>query len=195
MERTMIPIAIILIAGGCQSDSDRIAELASRHATEQSQLSQETVKLQTELVEGTRQLVAADAQSRRDFLELEGQLDEQRAKIARRHDELEDERRDLARQRVRAPVVANAVVAVGSLLACLLPLVLAGYLLRSQLGESEDHSVTEVLLDEIAAGHPALAPPNDPLMAHGSSRSPPRIGGDVEQRAADESDEPTHASD
>ena len=44
MERNMIPIAIVMIAIGCQTDSDRVAELASRHATEQSQLSRETVE-------------------------------------------------------------------------------------------------------------------------------------------------------
>ncbi len=81
MKRTMIPIAIVVIAIGCQSDSDRVAELASRHATQQAELSRETVRLQTELIEGTQQLVEADAQARRDFLELEGKLDDQRAEL------------------------------------------------------------------------------------------------------------------
>lgn len=195
MERTMIATGILVAATGCQSDSDRIAELASRHATEQSQLTRETIELQAELVEGTQQLVAADAQARRDFIELEGKLDEQRAEIEQRHDALEDERRDIAKHRYRAPVVANAVITVGPLLACLLPLVLAGYLLRCQLSEPDDHSLTEVLLHEIAAGHPAFASPDDPLLAQGSSRSAMRIGGDVEQRPLDDLDQPTHAPD
>ena len=79
MPRIMIPMAIIVIAIGCQSESDRVAELASRHATQQSELSRETIELQAELVEGTQQLVATDAQARRDFIELEGKLDDQRA--------------------------------------------------------------------------------------------------------------------
>ena len=99
MTRTMIPIAIVVIAIGCQSDSDRVAELASRHATQQAELSRETVKLQAELIEGTQQLVEADALARRDFLELEGKLDEQRAELGRRHDDLEHERRDAAGSR------------------------------------------------------------------------------------------------
>ena len=180
MVRTMIPIAIIVIAIGCRSDSDRVAELASRHATEQAELSRETVKLQAELIEGTHQLVEADAQARRDFLELEGKLDDQRAELGRRHDDLEEERRDIATQRYRDPIVANAVIAVGSVLACLLPLLLAGYLLRCQLCEPEDHAATEILLDEIVATHPALVASGRPMIDHSPGTSVPRIAGDAQ---------------
>ena len=175
MRKTMIPIAIILIVAGCQSDSDRVAELASRHATQQAELSRETVKLQNELVEGTRKLVEADAQARRDFLKLEGKLDEQRVEVGRRHDELEGERREIAKQRYRDPIVTNTLIAAATLLACLLPMLLAGWLLRSQLDETEEHTATEILLDEISARHPALASPSRPAMNHESNTSTPRI--------------------
>ena len=178
MERNMIPIAIIIIAIGCQTDSDRVAELASRHATEQSELSRQTVELQTELVEGTRQLVEADSQSRRDFLELEGKLDEQRAEIGHRHDELESERRLIAKQRYRDPIIANAVTAIGALLACLLPLLLAGYLLKCQLGDQEEYAITEVLLEEIASGHSAFVRSKVPTLALNPDDSTPKLPGD-----------------
>ena len=191
MERTMMLIAIILIATGCQSDSDRVAELASRHATQQSELSRETVRLQTELIEGTQQLVEADAEARRDFLELEGKLDEQRAELGRRHDDLEDKRREIATHRYRDPVVANAVIAVGSLLACLLPLLLAGYLLRCQLGEQDDHTTTEILLNEIAGGHPALVPSSRTALNHDPDSSAPRIADETHQQSPDRPDPST----
>lgn len=175
MRRTMSLIAIVLIAIGCQSDSDRVAELASRHAAQQNELSRETVKLQNELVEGTQKLVEADAQARRDFLELEGQLAEQRAEVGRRHDELEDERREIAKHRYRDPIVANALIAAATLLACLLPMLLAGWLLRSQLDATDDYTATEILLDEISARHPALASPSRPAMNHESNTSTSRI--------------------
>jgi hypothetical protein len=181
MRKTMIPIAIILIVAGCQSDSDRVAELASRHATQQAELSRETVKLQNELVEGTRKLVEADAQARRDFLKLEGKLDEQRVEVGRRHDELESERREIAKQRYRDPIVANALIAAATLLACLLPMLLAGWLLRSQLDETEEHTATEILLDEISARHPALASPSRPAMNHESNNSTPRIADETDR--------------
>ncbi|MCA9123918.1 MAG: hypothetical protein H6822_30175 [Planctomycetaceae bacterium] len=179
MRRKLIPIAIILIVIGCTNDSDRVAELASRHATQQAELSRETVKLQNELVEGTQKLVEADAQARRDFLELEGKLDEQRVEVGRRHDELEDERREIAKQRYRDPIVANALIAAATLLACLLPMLLAGWLLRSQLDETAEHTATEMLLEEITATRSGLVPPSAAALDHGSRGPAPRIGGDA----------------
>ncbi len=189
MPRIIMLIAIVVIAIGCQNDNDRIAELASRHATQQSELSRETVELQAELIEGTQQLVEADSQARRDFLELEGKLDEQRAEMARRHDDLEDERREIAQQRHRDPIVANALLAIGSLLACMLPLLLAGYLLRSQLDEPDDHSVTELLLDEIAA-HPALATLPTQRMSDHSNHTVARLEADTTQTGPEDDDRP-----
>ncbi len=187
MHRMLIPIAIVVIAIGCKNDNDRIAEMASRHATQQAELSRETVKLQNELIEGTQELVEADAQARIDFLALEAKLDEQRSEVGRRHDELEDERRSLAKQRHRDPIVANALIAVATLLACLLPMLLAGWLLRSQLNETDEFTATEILLDEIAANHPTLASVNRLAMNHDSSRSHPTIGNEAQRQSPTDS--------
>ena len=186
MKRNMIVIAIVMMAVGCQTESERVAELATRHASEQAQLSRETVELQTELIEGTRQLVDADAQSRRDFLELEGKLDEQRVEIGHRHDELERERRDIAKQRYRDPIIANAVAAIGTLLACLLTLLLAGYLLRAQLHEQDDYTITEILLDEIAIESPAFEQTKVPALDHESDT--PRLADNAHEPPPETSD-------
>ena len=191
MHRMTMPMAILVIAMGCQSESDRIAELATQHATQQNELSRETVELQAELIEGTQQLVEADAQARRDFIELEGRLDQQRLEIARRHDDLEDERQVIAKQRIRDPIVADAVIAIGSLLACLLPLLVAGYLLRCQLSEPDDHATIEILLQEITAGSPALMASNRPALNHDSDSSAPRITDDTDRQSPDDTDQST----
>lgn len=162
MRKTLMLIAIATMAG-CQTESERLVEMASRHADEQSQLSRETIELQTQLAEGTRQLVEADSRARRDFIALEASLGERQAELAKRHDELEDERRAIAKKRHYDPVVANAVLALGSLLACLLPLLLAAYLLRMQFGEPEEHSVTELVLGEFGARQPELTTPTHAL--------------------------------
>lgn len=192
MYRKVIPIAIFVI--GCQSDSDRVAELASRHATQQAELSRETVKLQSELVEGTQKLVAADSQARRDFLELEGKLDDQRAEVGRRHDELESERREIAKHRYRDPIIANALFAATTLLACLLPMLLAGWLLRSQLNETDEHTATEILLEEITARHPALASPSRRAMNHDSGSLTPKLADETRREPPDDSDPSTHTT-
>ena len=194
MHRTMISIATIVIAIGCANDSDRVAELASRHATQQNELSRETVKLQNELVEGTQKLVEADAHARRDFLELEGKLDEQRGEVGRRHDELESERREIAKQRYRDPIVANALIAAATLLACLLPMLLAGWLLRAQLNETDEYTATEILLEEITARHPALASPSRRVMNHDSGSLAPKLADETRREPPDDSDLSTNTT-
>jgi len=150
--------------------------LATRHATEQAELSRETVALQSELVDGTQQLVGSDAQARRDFLELESRLDEQRAEIAQRYDALEQTRREFAKQQARDPVVADALLAVGATLTCLLPILLAGYLLRYQLDRSSEGLAADALLDEITAVHPAFFSPKQVEFDHAIDDTEARLG-------------------
>ena len=182
MFKIIVPVATALtIATGCQSNTDHVvAELATRHATEQAELSRETVALQSELVDGTQQLVGSDAQARRDFLELESRLDEQRAEISQRRDALAQTQRELTKQQARAPVVANALLAVGTTLTCLLPLLLAGYLLRYQLDRSSGGLAADVLLDEIAAVHQELFSPQQVAFDHAIDETDPRLGEDAQ---------------
>ena len=157
MNRTAILVPIIMMAIGCQNDDDRIADMATQHAKQQAELSRGTVELQTELVDGTQQLVGADAQARRDFLELEGRLDTQRALIDRRSEELAEARLELAKQQSRDPIVADAVITVGAILACMFPMLFAAYMLRTQSYHSDDQVASDFLLNEIFAIHPSLA--------------------------------------
>ena len=75
------------------------------------------------------------------------------------HDALEAERKAIAARRHRDPIIANAVTGVGLTLACLLPLVLCWYLLRSVHDEQDDAIVTEILIEELGSEHPTLLPP------------------------------------
>jgi len=186
MPRTITVMTIVVIAIGCQDDNKRMAEQASRHATQQAELSRVTIELQTELAEGAKHLVEADAEARRDFLKLEERLGEQQAEIRRQRDDLDDGLRDIAKQRFRDPIVANAVIAIGTLLACLLPLAVAVYLLQSNLSESDDHSVTEILLQEVTATHPALHDPEHQNIDHSSNDTAPRINIDSNEPPADD---------
>jgi hypothetical protein len=55
---------------------------------------------------------------------VQKQIQAQRAEFDRQRDGLERERRELAAQRGRDPIVAQAIGAFGIMLACLLPLLL-----------------------------------------------------------------------
>ena len=99
-----------------------------------------------------RELVDRDRQSQTAF-------QNERASLDRQREDLERERRQIA----RAPVIAAAVTQVGLILACLAPLALCAYLLWSlRSTAAEDEAVTELLMEELTSEHPRLLLPGPP---------------------------------
>ena len=80
---------------------------------------------------------------------------------------VEDERRSIASERVRDPIIANALIGAVILVACSLPLVLAFYVYRgSHKSEADDAALSELLVQEIVADEPLLlARPTLPALA------------------------------
>ncbi len=101
------------------------------------ELQRELVKAEAnarnELVRIQQDLVDRDAQCRQELNELQREsqsaIQVERQSIDRQREDLEAERRQIADERQRAPIIAAAISQVGLVLACLLPLVLCGYLL------------------------------------------------------------------
>jgi hypothetical protein len=117
-----------------------------------------------QIAEASRQLVEADAQARQQLIqaqaELQSELQAERASLGRQYEALEQERRQLAGQRHREPLVAAAITTVGLLLVCALPLVVAIYALRQlQVNQVDDQALCELIVCELTSGHPRLLPP------------------------------------
>ena len=87
------------------------------------------------------------------------------AEIGHQRDQLENDRREIAAQRHRDPIVAAIIMDVGIVLACLLPLALGVYVLRAacRAGES-DGAVAELLVQELVASEPRLSLPGRPSL-------------------------------
>ena len=106
------------------------------------------------------QLVEGDAKARREMAamhrDLQTGLQSERKNIDRQHDELEKERRQIAAQRHRDPIFAQAIIQVGGYLAAVVPLALAFVLLRSLQHEDPDAVVGELLLQEFTSERPLL---------------------------------------
>jgi hypothetical protein len=157
------------------NQSQQTTELSQGYIDAEAKARQELLALQ-------QQLITADAQSREDLQAIHAQvvqrdadgrheLDElhrqAHASIAtrsqaidRQRDELEQERRQIADDRLRAPVVAEAVRFVGGLIVCSLPLVVVIYLLRRLGGNNEpDAAMLDLLVSEFVSGEPRLLPP------------------------------------
>ena len=79
---------------------------------------------QAQVAEASRELVQADAKARGEIVALQRDMQQGQADLGRQRDQLEKDRRQYADQRNRDPILANTILDVGTILACLLPLVL-----------------------------------------------------------------------
>ena len=90
---------------------------------------------------------------------LQQGIDAERGHLDQQRTALEDERRAIAAERVRDPIIANALIGAVILAACVLPLVLAFFVLRgAHKSEPEDAALNELLVQELVADEPLLLP-------------------------------------
>ena len=146
---------------------------------EQARQNERASQQTQEIAEASNRLIEADANSRRELLktrhDLDAEITQERLRIdADRHD-IESERKRLAYERQQAPIVANAVLLVGGLLASVVPLLLYAYLLRYLTSANDPSSgLSELLIEDIASDHPMLLPPpanRTPLLEDSLSRA------------------------
>lgn len=165
---TILSIVVVwmVTAIGCDEDEHRRrAEMAEKQLERQAEQHRQMAELQQEVAEGARQLVEADAKAREEMVAMQRDLQESQIEVGRQRDQLESERRSLATQRRLNPIIAAAITNVGLLLACLLPLALCWYLLRSRVDSTDDNAVTEVLLQDLVTDRPLLLPQSEPNRA------------------------------
>jgi len=155
---------ILLLATGCaDSHDERFRQLAQQSLREQSEQNKRLAEQSQQIAEASRRLIEGDAQARRDLLaaqkQLTSELHSERASIDRQRDEMEQERRNIAAQRHRDPIIAQTINAFGLLLACLAPLALAAYVIRAVNQDGDDNAaLSELLVMEITAERPLLLP-------------------------------------
>lgn len=160
-------IALMLMSVvGCKPSDERLIELSQQSLARQAEQN-DALARQSELVaEASKELVQADAQARKEIIAAQSQLQSglqaERSSLDRQHEALEGERKSLAAQRQRDPIVAAAILQVGILLACLLPLAVCIYLLRATKDSQPVGELCELLVDELTASEPMLLPPPSP---------------------------------
>ena len=130
--RLTLILLMLLAVAGCSKPADmrdqRLAEFAKQSMEQQAkqndriaEQSRAVIEQSHKLVEATKELVAHDAQARQELIaaqeKLTTQLNQQQASIAAGRDQLEKDRRLIAQQRFRDPIVAAAVHTAGLLIA------------------------------------------------------------------------------
>ena len=158
--RRFAQLMMILLLTGCGSSTDeRLLQQAEKHAAQQAETHRQIARQQQEVAEGSRRLVEADAKARQEMASMQNSLREDQAEVSRQRDQLETERREMASQRYRDPLVAAAIVNVGLVLAALLPLLVCVYVLWFVARTRDaDEAVTELLIGEIVSEKPRLLP-------------------------------------
>jgi hypothetical protein len=150
---------VVLIAIGCSSGDERLVEL-SRESTERQADQNRLVETNNrEVLEATNRLVEADAKSRTENIELHRQIEAERSGINQQRNALEQERRQIAGERIRDPIIAESIRAVAGLIAAILPLLVCLFLLRGLFHKSDQETLAEVLIEDLVSGQPLLSEP------------------------------------
>ncbi len=150
---------IAVIAIGCSSDDERLVELSRQSADRQAEQNRLVETNNRQVLEATDRLVEADAKSRTENIELHRQIEVERSGINLQRDALEQERRQIAQERNRDPIVADSILAVGELIAAILPLLVCLFLLRGLFHRSDQESLAEVLVEDLVSRQPLLSGP------------------------------------
>ena len=135
--------------GGCSGPDTRLGELASQVTHEQAEQNHRIAEGSKAVAQGSQRLVEADAQARRELIELQHSLRQDQAEIGQHRDALEAERKAIASQRRTESALASGLVIFGVIMASLAPLVLAGISLLGLWRETTREEEGEVLVEEL----------------------------------------------
>jgi len=189
-----------------QAEQNRVIADQTKQSTETTKSLLEADKAtRKELVEAHRELIEVEAKSREELLAMQNRVIErdaagreelakltkdthtaiqtERQNINCQRDAIEQERREIAKDRQRTPVIAAAISQVGLILACLSPLLLAAYILFVMRTSSveEDHEVVRMLIDQVVVDdRPLLTKPDDTCASHLALSAPDTRAPDTE---------------
>ncbi|HET6329027.1 MAG TPA: hypothetical protein VFG04_30365 [Planctomycetaceae bacterium] len=150
----LAPIAI-----GCSSGDERLVELSRESANRQAEQNRLVENNNGQVLEATNRLVEADAKSRTENNDLHRQIEAERSGINEQRDALEQERRQIAAERIRDPIIAESIQAVAGLFAATLPLLVCLFLLRGLNQKPLGETLAEVLIEDLVSQHPLLSEP------------------------------------
>ena len=134
-----ILIPLCLMATGCPSESDRLADFAERATHEQANQNLEMTSLNKELVKPNQQIQT------------------ERKELNNKFSELDLERQQMSRQRRSGLVWAESFRFLATVLAAIMPLFLCAFLIwAATQNVSDQQLINEVLISELSSDNPRL---------------------------------------
>lgn len=162
---------VIAVQVGCDNDDKRLVEFAREADARQADQNREIAQQNHDLADATNKLIQADAEARKELIAMEHDVQSERAEVGHQRDELEIERREIAHERCFDSATGEALRGGTVLLACLLPLLLCGYMLHALGCVDSDDTVGEILTAEIVSEDPTFLPRSGSSAGEISGRS------------------------
>ena len=158
--RLTAPTLVVLIAIGCSSSDDRLVDLSQKLADRQADQNRLVEANNRQVLEATKRLVEADAKGRTENLELHRRIEVERSGVNEQRDALEQERRQIAAQRNRDPIIAESIELAAGLIAAVLPLLVCLYLLRGLFDKPATRQpLAELLVEDLVSRQTLLGNP------------------------------------
>lgn len=153
-----IALVVLLAATipGCDEEDPRVVQVARESLARQAEQNLQMARQSEHVAKASQQLVAAQ-----QTLQTEAQ--QERQSLDRQFAALEAERKAIAAARYWDPLLAGALTWSATLLACLVPLALTGYLIHASYNGPHTSDLSELLVTELTSDTPALS--DRPLLA------------------------------
>ena len=156
----LVTLAVVLLAGCYVSDHYKeAAKVAEKAADRQAEQNAEMAQLNREVAEGTKRMVAADAEARKKIISVHQEIQAERDDLNNGFDKLEIERKEIAAQRRTESFVVPAVKLFGSTLIAIALLVFCTALIHGRRHDDAiEKELNELLITDLVNDHPQLLP-------------------------------------
>jgi hypothetical protein len=165
LRRWPLLITAVLVVG-CSSDDQRLVDQSRQSVDRQAEQNRLVEANNRQVIDATQKLVEADAQTRQEAIQLQHEIQTERSGINEQRDVLEQERRQIAEQRNRDPIVAESIKSAVGLIVAALPLVVCLFVLRGLFHKSDDAAMADVLIEELFTHEPLLAETEGLFLPH-----------------------------
>jgi hypothetical protein len=147
MTAWIVSCSLTLIVAGCD---ERVAQVAREAADRQADQNRTMAELHEEVAAGTRSLVEADSQARRELLAAERELHVERSRLDEGRDALELDRKQLAAERRTDSLLVPALRSLGAIALAVVVIGFSWYaLVRLRSDDVVDAELVELLVLEL----------------------------------------------
>ncbi len=158
----VVVTSLAALSGNGHEADARTAAFWQNSIEKHLELSHQVLKHNQDIAATAKQLVEADAQARKEFIRLQEKIQDERGALVKMYEALETEKRQIAMERQRDPIIAAAMTEMAFLLAVCISLVFCWVLLYRMSADSDEALVRDLLLQDLTARRSRILPPPPP---------------------------------